>query len=161
MECRLLDISLLLKQPVYRHHAVLKELVKALQKIAGESQSQIGLYVSAEGPQPVSLPLPAESSTAPHTISDPATKTIQNDQDRHVVPGPIAKGAQLVDTSAIGADVALQIKRRAVSLEVGVDETMTPNPAASASLHNTNPWPWKQVVPALLKKLLDISHEKQ
>jgi hypothetical protein len=78
-----------------------------------------------------------------------------------VVPGPITKGAQFVNTAAIGADVSLQIKSRGVSLEIGVDVSMTPNPAASASRRHTDFWPRKQIVPALLKKLLDISHEKQ
>jgi hypothetical protein len=97
---------LILKQPLYRNYAKIKQFVEALQKIAAKSQPQKGLYVSAKRPQPVSLSLPAESLTAPYSISDPVTKTIENNPYRHMMPGPVTKGAQPVNTATIGANIS-------------------------------------------------------
>ncbi|MCK7486636.1 MAG: hypothetical protein MZU97_14865 [Bacillus subtilis] len=161
MDCLLVNLLPALKQPLDRDLAALQHLMKALKKITGKGQTKDGRDVFAQSPQPVPLPLSAERPAPPHALCDSMTQTGKDDPYRHVVTGPVAERTKSVEAAALGTDKPLQDKGRAVSVEVGIDVPVTPDPVAPTPLPQTRRRPGKRIVPATLKELLDTSREKQ
>ena len=161
MDCLLVTPLSALKQPLDGDLAALQHLMKALKKITGEGQSEGRRDVSAQSPKPVPLPLPAELPAPPYALCDPMTQTGKDDPYRHMVTGPVAKRTKSVEAAALGTDEPLQDKGRAVSVEVGIDVPMTPDPAAPTPLPQTRRRPGECIVAATFKELLDTSCEKQ
>jgi hypothetical protein len=88
------------------------------------------------------------------------TKTPANGLNRRMMPGPEAMRPDRINRSAIRTPPAAKEKSFPKSIEITLNEPMTPNPAA-ATILQAPLWPRKWKVYPKPKNLLDTHPEKK
>jgi len=124
-----------------RDSKIVDKLKEALYEGTGKVHSQVGFDVSCKRPAPMILTLPRRPrGSVPRPLRQPVTETGEDDMDRGVVSGPVAQGANGINTSAIVAAPLSKWNRLIAFVEISLYEAMAPNPGTPASFAKTSLW---------------------